>query len=474
MIVVVGLSHHTAPIEVRERVALSKEDLRQLVSRMRSHAAVSELFAVSTCNRTELVAVPRGDAPDSVQQCEQACVSALTAGHAIAREQLYVKAGLEAVRHLVRVAASLDSLVVGEPQILGQLKQGFEIAREVGAVGPTLHRVVSRALRGAKRVRSETLIGIGQVSVPSIAVDLARQIFGRLDGHTAALVGAGQMGQTVARLLGEAGARLIVVGRTPRKVQQVADRVGGEARTMRDLDSVLQVADVVVTSTSSPDAVIRKADMKAAQKLRRGRNSFLIDLAVPRDVEPEVGDLDGVFLYNVDDLSQVAMESAETRRREAERASELVESVVRDFQLWAEAEQATPTIKALRTKFREALYVEYGRSLKGRLKDLTPEQRLGVEKMLGASLNRILHTATIRLREEAKAQQAFELEDTASTLGLLFGLEEEEPLSVPRSALPSAPFPGEELETESQSDAPDRVRPGPEAAEAGEKSQGWG
>lgn len=474
MIVVVGLSHHTAPIEVREQVALSQEGMAQLVSSLKEHASIAELFVVSTCNRTEVVAVPRKEGSNGLEECAMACVHALCEGKPVATNHVYVKKGLEGVQHLVRVAASLDSLVVGEPQILGQLKQGFEIARRRGAVGPRLHRVMSRVLRGAKRVRNETLIGMGQVSVPSIAVDLARQIFGQLQGHTAALVGAGQMGQTVARLLAQAGANLIVVGRTPERVRKVADRVGGHAREMRDLDAVLQTSDVVVTSTSATQAVITKAEVKAAQKLRRGKHSFLIDLAVPRDVEPDVGDLDGVFLYNIDDLSQVAMESVETRRREAERAAELVETVVRDFQLWSEAEQATPTIKALRAKFRAALHAEYEKSLKGRLKDLSEEQRQGVEKMLGASLNRMLHTATVRLRQEAKTQEGFELEEMSRTLAELFELEEEEVLSGPQAFQPPSAFPGEEADPESQK-TQSAEQTAPTEYEAEEKpTRGWG
>ncbi len=424
MIVVVGVSHHTAPIELREQAALSIEAEQDLLVELTTGPFVAELFVVSTCNRVELIAVPTALTHEAVESCREACSNALLARAPALSGHLYSHAGVAGVRHLVQVAASLDSLVVGEPQILGQLKQGFERARDQGTVGPTLHRAFARAVRGAKRIRTETQIGSGQVSVPSIAVQLATQIFGELRGHRAVLLGSGEMGQTVARLLGEAGAKLTVVGRNRERVAAIAGELGAEGRPLTDLEAVLREADVVVTSTSAREALVTKALVAPLRKARKGRNLFFIDLAVPRDVEASVGELDGVFLYNIDDLSGVALESAEVRRKEAERAESLVDETVRDFQRWAEGEQATPVIKALRAKLRAALEIELEKSLKGRLRDLDAEQRVALVKLLDSSLNRMLHVPTVRLREQAIGQGTLDADDLGSSLRQAFGLDD--------------------------------------------------
>ncbi|HSC86456.1 MAG TPA: glutamyl-tRNA reductase, partial [Polyangiaceae bacterium] len=376
MIVVVGVSHHTAPIELREKVALSAESEERLLAELSADPRVAEVFVVSTCNRVELVAVARSATSEAQLDCVDACRSLLLQKAPGLTGHLYARSGSDGMRHLLRVASSLDSLVVGEPQILGQLKQGFERARERGTIGPTLHRAFAHAVRGAKRVRTETQLGAGQVSVPSIAVDLARQIFGDLRGHQAALLGSGEMAEAVAKLLLDAGARISVVGRNPARVAELANKFGGEGYSLDQLDAVLVAADVVVTSTSATEPLIRRdrvARLRKARKARKGRSLFFIDLAVPRDVEASVGELDGVFLYNVDDLSGVASGSAEIRRKEAARAHQLVESALENFERWQSGEQATPVIKGLRGKLRAALEQELDKSLRGRLSGLGAE-----------------------------------------------------------------------------------------------------
>ncbi len=422
MIVVVGVSHKTAPIDLRERLALSSEAAADLCAQLVRGGDAAEAFAVSTCNRVEVIAAPAES--DGLERCAEACLAALCLHHPEVKRYAYCRLGVEGMRHLVKVASSLDSLVVGEPQILGQLKQGFETARQKGTVGATLHRAFSSSVRGAKRVRNETNIGAGQVSVPSIGVQLASQIFGDLRGHTVALVGSGEMGKSVARLLADQGARLIVVGRSLERLKPVTDTLGGEPRLMADLPAVLAQADVIVCSTSAPGAVITAHELSNVRRLRRGRNLFLIDLAVPRDVESSVEELDGVFLYNIDDLSQVASASAETRRREAERALELIELVVERWQRWSSAEQATPTIKALRARMRLALETEMHKSLRGRLRDLDEEQRKALGKMLDAGINRLLHTPTVRLREEAGREEGDSVFDLLAVISELFELDE--------------------------------------------------
>ena len=400
MITVVGLSHKSAPIEVREQFALPADRVPELLSRLVARPEVGEALLVSTCNRVELFAAARGGAPlEVVAHAGREMLAALAPG--APTDALYALTGGAAVKHLFSVASSLDSLVLGEPQILGQVKDAYEVARRTGTVGAVLHRTLSRALHTAKLVRSRTAIGSGQVSVPSVAAELARRIFGDLNGHSVLLVGSGEMAETVARLLQTSGARLLVVGRTPEKVAALAQAVGGEARAWADLTATLGEVDVVITSTSAPTTIIELEHVKQAQKKRRGRSQFYIDLAVPRDVSPKVQGRDGVFLYNIDDLSQVVSESLKTRSREAALAQEIIDAEVRSFDRWADAEQATPLIVALRERIRTALGIELGRSLKGRLRHLGQSERDALDTMLDAAVNRLLHLPTTRLRESA-------------------------------------------------------------------------
>lgn len=421
MIIVTGLSHHTADISIREQVAMSAEEEVDLLGSLLGLVHVGELFVVSTCNRVEIIAATVDDAEPTVSACVAACRAALLARCERAHSSIYTHRDENAVRHLVKVASSLDSLVVGEAQILGQIKQAYERAKNSAAVGPVLHQLLTRVTRGAKRVRNETSIGVGQVSVPSIAVDLALQIFGELRGRRAVLVGAGEMGQMVARLLSDAGAKLKVVGRDLERTRPVAQAVGGSAHLMSELSTLLLDAEIVVSSTAAQEHVITQPMLAPRLKQRRRANLFLIDLAVPRDVDPRVGDMEGVFRYDVDDLSHVALQSAELRKKEADAARVIVEQVVSDWQRHAQTQQVTPTIKALRAKFRLGLEAELYKSLRTRLKDLTPEQRTAVAKMLDAGINRILHGPITHLRNEALRPDASS-EDMAEMLDEVFEL----------------------------------------------------
>ncbi|MGC4091118.1 MAG: glutamyl-tRNA reductase [Polyangiaceae bacterium] len=436
MIVVVGLSHRTAPIEVRERIALDRARLPEFLQGLLTAPSVGEAFVVSTCNRVEVVAAARSGA--ELSAVADACVAALEREAPGIGAHLYRKQGGEAVRHLFRVASSLDSLVLGEPQILGQVKDGFDVGRAAGSVGSTLHRSVPRALRAAKRVRSETAIGSGQVSVPSVAVDLTRQIFGELRGRGVLLVGSGEMAEAVARLLRGAGARLFVLGRNRERVEQLAREVDGEPRLWTDLTATLVEADVVITSTSAPGFVVEREQVLAARKKRRGRDQSFIDLAVPRDVEPSVGKVDGVFLYNIDDFSQIVADSLAQRGREAEQAARIVDEETQDYERWADAEQATPTIVQLRETVRRALHFELERSLRGRLKHLGPAEREALLLMLEAAENRLLHGPTLRLRAAASDEGELTLDELSQALNELFELgSDQPPASLPLASTPA-------------------------------------
>ena len=464
MIVVVGLSHRTAPISVREAIALPKEVVPGLLRELCATPGVGEAMIVSTCNRVELIAAGRAVDAD-LAQVTQVCVDALCQRAPLIRDHLYRHAGGAAVRHLFRVAASLDSLVLGEPQILGQLKQAFDVSREERALGPILNRTLPRALRVAKRVRSETSIGAGQVSVPSVAVDLARQIFGDFAGRFVMLVGSGEMAETAAKQLRGAGARVVVVGRNLERAAEVARAVDGEGRPWSELGATLSEADVVITSTSAKGYVIDYETVAAARKKRRGQSQFLIDLAVPRDIDPRIEKLDGVFLYNVDDLTAQVKESLSARSREAERAEAIVVNEALGYDRWADAEQATPTIVALRARIRAALDVELNRSLRGRLRHLSEGDRAALIKMIDASINRVLHGPTLRLRRAAavRGAEAVPLELLTAALSDLFQLgagdpladdaemSEDEALTSAPDASPSAADPSDNSESEAAS-----------------------
>jgi glutamyl-tRNA reductase len=281
-------------------------------------------------------------------------------------------------------------------------------------------------LRTAKRVRTETAIGSGQVSVPSVAVDVARQIFGELSGRTALLIGSGEMGFGVARLLGSAGSAVLVLGRTPEKVRALAKDVGGQPRNFEDLAASLTEADVVVTSTSSPGYVVDAALVSRVRKARRGRNLFLIDLAVPRDVDPRVQEIDGTFLYNIDDFSRTVAESLAGRQREREAAERIIDNAAIGYERWAEGEQVTPVIKALRKRFTSLLNAELEKSLRGKLKNVDAEQRAALQKMVDAAIKKMLHEPSSMLRSLASGREkdveGF-VDSAVEVLSRLFSLE---------------------------------------------------
>ncbi len=439
MIVVIGLNHRTAPINVRERLALPKAQIPQALKAIVERSGIGEAMLISTCNRVELVVSGKEGGAADLDAVAADAVAALSELSAEIGQHLYVHRGSDAVRHLFRVASSLDSLVLGEPQILGQVKDAFELARTTGTIGGCLHRTVPRAIRAAKRVRTETAIGAGQVSVPSVSVDLAKQIFGDLDGRTVVLIGSGEMAETVAKLLKNAGSRILVVGRNAARVGVLARAVGGEGRSWEELPKSLIEADVVITSTSAPGFVVEHELVASLRRKRRGRSLFFIDLAVPRDVDPRVEEVDAVFLYNIDDFSRVVAESLKTREREAERAEAIVSEETHGWERWAESEQVTPTVVALRARLGRVLHAELERSLRGRLKHLGEEERAALETMVDAALNKMLHAPTKKLREVAteREYEGFRVEQLVGALIDLFELDHEE-AEAPHSLRPVA------------------------------------
>jgi glutamyl-tRNA reductase len=420
---VVGLSHQTAPIEIRERLAIPPKEVTTTLQRITALPTVIEAVVLSTCNRVEIYAAPHPDAPARDVSHELSAMLGEIGGREVL-PHLGSRLGLEAVRHLFRVASSLDSLVIGEPQILGQLKNAIRHATEARSLGPELNLAMRSALSVAKRVRTETAIGEGQVSVPSIAVDLARHIFEDVAGKTALLVGAGEMAESAAKLLARAGARIHVVNRSLDRAERLAEAVGGSPEPWDRLTDMLISADIVVSSTASPIPVITKKMVKSLRRKRRGRSLFLIDIAVPRDVEPTVNDVENVYLYDIDDLSHVVARTLAERKTEAERAESLVAIETRAFEERRSQQAMKPLIVALRERTRAAIDGELERSCRGRLKHLSESDRAALDKMAEAAVNKILHAPTKRLKQLAASPRSQEI---AQLLVELFALDQEAP-----------------------------------------------
>ncbi len=398
-LVVLGLNHRTAPLQVREQFAIPAEALPDTAGLARA-AGFGESFVLSTCNRVELYATTT----DPVLDDEALADVLAKVGNArvhVVRPHVYSHQDGPAVRHLFRVASSLDSMVIGEPQILGQMRTSFEICRVAGLTGPSLNRAVERAFKVARKVRAQTGIGRHVVSISSVAVDLARQIFGKLESRTAALIGAGKMGELAARYLVQAGIETLwVANRSPERANAVATALGGHPRDLGELPRLLTEADIVVTSTGARDYLIDKASMKAALKARKYRPIFLIDIAVPRNVDPACNTLDNVFCYDVDDLTAVANENMVSRQREAEAAEGLVAEEAIRFLREMSSVDIKPTIIALRRHADAIKGAELERALR-RLGELDPKQLKVVEMLADGVVNKLLHDVQVGLKQAA-------------------------------------------------------------------------
>jgi glutamyl-tRNA reductase len=411
-IVVVGVSHRTAPVEVRERFASSPDVLPHVLARLSARPELEEAMFLSTCNRVEVIALPKSG------------VDALSASHAVRealREQigaasvesiadfLYEHVGEQAVRHVFRVAASLDSMVLGEPQILGQVKDAYDAAIAAGSLRSQLARCVGRAFTVAKRIRTETDLGTGTVSISSVAVDLARRIFGDLSRSTVLLVGAGEMAEAAAKSLGKSARAIRVCNRSFDRAATLAAAFGGTAAPLDQLELELVMSDVVVASTSSKSTIVTRDLVKRVMKVRKGRTLFFIDIAVPRNVDADVHELDNVYVFNVDDLEQEVAENMKARRDEVAAAEAIVDAELREFSAWARGLDVQPTIVALRAKTRGVLVAELERSLGGRLKHLGDSDRAALTQMIDSATNKLLHAPTTRLRGATSAPDGGDL-----------------------------------------------------------------
>src|ERR1700722_2333740 len=386
-IVLLGLNHKTAPIELRERLAIGPQQLEEATRSLVQAPGGVEGMILSPCNRVELLTSQEPDAPHLMDFVGKY--------FGIDRQQLaphmYEYRQEEAVRHLFRVACSLDSMVVGEPQILGQVKSSYLAARSAGAIRGHLDKVLQRAFVVAKRVRSETQIGSSSVSIASVAVELARKIFGSLEGKKVLLVGAGKMSEQAARhLMAQGAGSVLVANRTHERAEQLAQRFGGRAIQFEELYSSADQADIIITSTGSAQPVFRREHAHHFLQQRRGRPMFFIDIAVPRDVDPEVNKLDGIFLYDIDDLQSVAGSHMKERSREAELAEAMILAEVDKYQRRLHALNVAPEIVQLQQSAEQIRLGEL-RRVGSRLQGLSAEQQTAVEALTRSLVNKFLH-----------------------------------------------------------------------------------
>jgi glutamyl-tRNA reductase len=422
-IVLVGLNHKTAPVEVRERLSFSDEACAESLHALVDGEVVREGLIVSTCNRVEILATAAGPkGVDAVGRLSRFLSSVRSVPVELFSGHLYTHADEAAVRHVFRVASSLDSMVVGEPQVLGQVRRAYSLAVEAGTAGRVLHKLVHHALRVAKRVRSETGIAASAVSLSFTAVELGRKIFGSLKGATVLLVGAGEMAELAAQHLAGAGAaRVLVTNRTYETAQQLALKFGGEAVEFDALEEHLAQADIVICSTGAREYIITPEMAERARASRRNRPAFFIDISVPRNVDPAVSKLSNLFVFDVDDLEAVVASNIREREREAERAELIVESEVMQFQQALRDLDIGPAVGALKEKLRRIAQEEFERQ-RSRLGKLTPEQEQAIEAMLMSAVNKISHPVIHRMRRSYDTGEENEVQAWRD----IFGLEEQE------------------------------------------------
>lgn len=418
-LLLIGVNHRTASVEVRERLSISDKELADFGRALHETPGVDGVAVLSTCNRVEATV------SSTNEDVIEALVEKLVRRSAVSREELeahlYVLRSEDVVRHLIRVAAGLDSMIVGEPQITGQVRHAYLTAQEASIVDPLLHKVFDHALHVAKRIRTETGIGEHAVSVPFAAVELARKIFGELNGLQVLLIGAGEMGELTAQHLQGFGLKKVfVANRAHDRAVDLAKRFGGEALHFDALETVLASTDIVIASTAAPHYVLTRERVEPVLAGRKRRDLFLIDLSVPRNIDPEIAGVDGAYLYNIDALQQVVESNRERRMAKAEAAEQIVDREVAVFARRLASEDAIPTIVELQSRLDEIRRTELERCLR-RLGPITADQQQAIEALSTSMINKILHYPILRLKESA-AEEQHAHQTVRETIRKIFGL----------------------------------------------------
>jgi glutamyl-tRNA reductase len=412
-IIVVGLSHKTAPVELRELLAIPESRVGEALTRLLSYPSVKEGMFLATCNRVEVYAVVE-DADTGFSNVQDFLVSthlAVSSEHLY--PHLYRYADEYAIRHLFRVATSLDSMVIGEPQILGQVKDAFEIALSHRTSGVILNKLVKKAISVGKGVRTKTRIAEYAVSISYAAVELAKKVFSNLAEKTVLLVGAGEMGKLAAQHLVNHGVKhVFLTTRNNERAENLAERFGGSAISFEDLVHILPMADIVLCATGASHYVIQSDGVQRSIHQRMNRPMFLIDISVPRNIDPAVKDVDNAFLFDIDDLKSHVGQNQEERRKEADKAEEMVAEEVTIMQSWVRGLEAKPTIVALRKRADEIKRTEVEKAL-SRLGHLGSKERQAIEGLASAIVNKLLHGPLVTLKSEAQTNNGFALIEVA-------------------------------------------------------------
>lgn len=400
MIVLTGLNHKTASVAVREKIFAGCQEKTDVLPALTAISGVEEVLYLFTCNRVEIIA---SVAEDSKTLKDLKDFLARNGGltEAEADGCFYEYHGEEAVRHMFRVTSSLDSMVMGEAQILGQVKDAYREALEKYATGVVLNRLMHCSFRAAKRVRSETGIAVNPVSVSHAAVELAKKIFGSLDGKKILLIGAGEMAELTGTQLIEKGARsIIIANRSFAQAELLAEKFHGEAAALDALDKKLIEADIVISSTGAPDFIVTADMIRKIHHQRKNRLLFLIDIAVPRDIEPAASELENVYLYNIDNLQDIVDENMHVRKKEAIRAEAIVDEEVTRYINWQKELESVPTIVSLRNKAGEIVQAEMDKA-SGWMQNLNKEDQEKIEVLVNSIVNKVLHAPVTVLKEES-------------------------------------------------------------------------
>jgi glutamyl-tRNA reductase len=397
-IILLGLNHKTAPVEIRERLSFSKDEASLILDALKGSASVNEVVIFSTCNRVEVLMTSDNKA-DAVETAQKYIAEFKKVSVSEFLDSVYVYEGDEAVRHIFRVASSLDSMMVGEPQILGQIKEAYLNATSRKTSGVILNRLLHRTFFTAKRIRTETRIGDNAVSISYAAVELAKKIFGELEGKKVMLIGAGEMAElAVEHLKKNRVKEIFVANRTFKNGVELAGKFGGNPIKFEEISGFLLTVDIIISSTGSPDMIIKKDQVKQIMPGRKNRPLFFIDIAVPRDVDPDINRLNNAYVYDIDDLNGVIDENIEDRNKEAIKGERIIDEAVISFRKWYDGLDVVPTIVELRNKIDSMVTAEIQKTMQSM--NLMERDRESLERMKNALVNKIMHHPTLLLKRD--------------------------------------------------------------------------
>ncbi|MGX9135441.1 glutamyl-tRNA reductase [Rummeliibacillus sp. JY-2-4R] len=419
--IVVGLNYKTAPVEIREKFSFTKEEIPEAMRALQSQKSILENVIVSTCNRTEIYAVV-----DQLHTGRYYIKQFLSTWFKVPVEtfesHLYIREEDNSVMHLFKVSSGIDSMVLGETQILGQVKGSFLTAQEIGATGTVYNKLFKQAITFAKRAHGETAIGENAVSVSYAAVELAKKIFGSLTNKHVAILGAGKMGElAVENLYGSGVGKVTVINRTFSKAETLAEKFNGTAKSMEELQCVLLEADILISSTGASDYVIDYDMMKHVEEIRKGKPLFMVDIAVPRDLDPRIGDLQNVFLYDIDDLHGIVEANLAERQKAANQITSMIDSEIDEFKDWVSTLGVVPVIAALRQKAAR-IQEETMQSIENKMPDLTDRERKVLNKHTKSIINQLLKEPILQAKEMAGSQKP---QEQLALFQQIFGIEEE-------------------------------------------------